>query len=196
MFVAVRRLAGLALVALVLGGPLAACSSVTKTAAVAGLDDSIGSLAAGGVAVVDEVTSQAPVVAVTGTPSAMRFTRWQVQHLVAEANAHSGYLASELDALATPPAGSPNLSVLIGAWLTRKDDPLAQYAATFMAGQNDKQTGIAVFPTLIVLSFIADIARAPATTSLAPAPRFDFERLIAAPAEAQSVPAAAMFRIS
>jgi hypothetical protein len=182
---ALRRLCCLALFAVTLAAPLSACSTATKTTAAAGLDDSISSLAGAGVAVVDEVTSQAPIVAVTGTPSAMRFTRWEVQNLVAEANAHSGYLASELDGLATPPPGSPNLSALIAAWLTRHDDPLAQYAATFMNGQVDKKSGIAVFPTLVVLSFIADIARAPATTSQAPAPHFDFERLIASPAEAQ-----------
>jgi hypothetical protein len=180
-----RRFVCLSLLAAIAAGPLTACSGATKTAAVAGLDDSINSLAAAGVGVVDNVTSQMPIAAVTGTPSAMRFTRWQVQNLVAEANAHSGYLASELDALATPPPGAPQLSGLISAWLTQTNDPLAQYAARFMTGQDDKKTGIIVFPTLVVLSFIADIARVPARTSHVNLPSFDLERLIAEPADAQ-----------
>jgi hypothetical protein len=181
-----RRLLGLLLVVAVAGVPLAACSSATKITATAGLDDSVNALAATGVAVVENVSSQAPIVAVTGTPSAMRFTRWQLQNLVSEANQHSGYLASELDGLATPPPGSPNLSVLIGAWLTRTDDPLARYAARFMTAPSDPKSGSSiVFPTLVVLTFIADIARMPATTSAVAVPRFDFERFIATPAEAQ-----------
>ena len=70
----IRRLLGLLLVVAVAGGPLAACSSATKITTTAGLDDSISALAATGVAVVENVRSQDPIVAVTGTPSAMRFT--------------------------------------------------------------------------------------------------------------------------
>src|SRR5580698_6542316 len=114
-----RRVLGACLLIAIFIAPLSACSSAVRTTAASGLDDSISALAGGGVAVMDDVTSTAPVIALTGTPSAMRFTRWQLQNLVAEANAHSGYLGSELDSLATPPAGSPPLSTLIGAWLTR-----------------------------------------------------------------------------
>lgn len=167
-------------------GPLSACSSAVKTTQAAGLDDSIDTLAGGGVAVMDDVTSLTPVVALSGTPSAMRFTRWQVQNLVAEANAHSGYLGSELDGIATPPAGAPPLSILIGAWLTRHDGPLATYAAGYMGAPDYKKAATLVFPTLIVLAFIADIARV-TTTSQIRTPNLNLERYLAAPAEADGV---------
>jgi hypothetical protein len=166
--------------------PLSACTSAVKTTQAAGLDDSITALAGGGVAVMDDVNSATPVVALSGTPSAMRFTRWQVQNLVAEANAHSGYLGSELDGIATPPAGAPPLSILIAAWLTRHDGPLAYYAAGFMGAQDYKNSAAIVFPTLVVLTFIADIARV-TTTSQLRVPSLNFERYLAAPAEADGV---------
>jgi hypothetical protein len=183
-----RRLTGLCVLVALAAAPLSACSSATKTTQTAGLDDSIQSLASGGVAVVENVTSQTPVVALTGTASAMTFTRWQVQNMVAEANAHSGYLGSELDDLAAPPAGAPSLSTLIVAWLTRHDGALAQYAASCMAGQDMKNSATTVFPTIVVLSFIGDIARMtpPATSQVRP-PAVDIERLIAAPARADGV---------
>ena len=181
-----RRLLGLCLLITIAIAPLSACTSAVKTTQAAGLDDSIAALARGGVAVMDDVTSPAPLLALTGTPSAMRFTRWQVQNLVAEANAHSGYLGSELDGLATPPAGAPPLSILIGAWLTRHDGPLANYAAGFMSAQDYKKSAAIVFPTIVVLTFIADIARV-TTTSQIRTPNLNLERYLAAPADADGV---------
>jgi hypothetical protein len=179
-----RWLATLLLAVSVGTGPLAACSSAAKSARLGDVDGAIQSLAAGGVAVMEDVTSMAPVVALTGQPSAMRFTRWQMRNLVAEADAHTGYLGSELDAIAQPPAGAPPFSTLIGAWLTRKDGALAQYAAGVMGSNDYKQSATLVFPTIVVLAFVGDIARV-GTTALRTPPRFDVEQLIAMPAEAE-----------
>jgi hypothetical protein len=167
-------------------GPLTGCATAAKSAQVATLGDPTQLLAAGGVAVMDDERSTTPVVPLTGTPSAMRFTRWQVRNLVAEADAHAGYLGSELDGLAQPPAGSPNLSTLIGAWLTRKDGVLAQYAASVMGAQDYKHSATLIFPTIVVLTFIGDIARV-TTTSQLPANHFDPEALFASRAEADGI---------
>jgi hypothetical protein len=102
---------------------------------------------------------------------------------VAEADAHAGYLGGELDTLGQPPAGAPPFSTLIGAWLTRKEGALAQYAAGVMGADDYKASATLVFPTIVVLAFIGDIARL-GPTALRPQ-HFDFERLIATPAEAQ-----------
>jgi hypothetical protein len=181
--VRVRRFACAVLLLALLGAPLSACSNAAKTSNVAGLDDSIQALAGGGVAVMDDVTSTAPIDAVGGTPSAMRFTRWQVQNLVAEANAHNGYTGSELDAFIPAPAGSPPLSLLLGAWLTKQDGPLAAYAQKFMGVQDYKQAATIVFPSIVVMTFVADIARTPAAAQATPT-AFDIGPWIAAPAEA------------
>jgi hypothetical protein len=181
----VRRSLALCLL-LVLGivGPLTGCARAAKTAQSIGLDDTVNTLAAGGIAVVDDVTTQKPLASTSGTPSAMRFTRFQTENMLNEANAHVGYLGSELDALATPPAGAPPLTTLIGAWLTKRDGPLAQYAAGIMGTNDYKQSATLVFPTIVVLAFIGDIARV-SSHAQAEQHRFDFERFIAAPAEAQ-----------
>ena len=167
-----------------LGAPLSACSNAAKTSNAAGLDDSIQALAGGGVAVMDDLTSTAPLNALSGTPSAMRFTRWQVQNLVAEANAHNGYTGSELDAFIPAPAGSPPLSLLLGAWLTKQDGPLAAYAQKFMGMQDYKHAATIVFPSIVVLTFVADIARMPAGAAQATPTAFDLGPWIAAPAAA------------
>jgi hypothetical protein len=179
-----RRFACAFLLLALLGAPLSACSNATKSSNAAGLDDSIQALAGGGVAVMDDVTSTAPIDAIGGTPSAMRFTRRQVQNLVAEANAHNGYTGAELDGFIPAPSGAPPLSVLIGAWLTKQDGALAAYAQKFMGAQDYKQAATIVFPSIVVLTFVADIARMPAAGAQATPTAIDIGPWIASPAEA------------
>lgn len=165
-------------------GTLSGCAHAVSVTQQNGVAASIQSLASGGIAVMDDVRSSTPSVAVSGPLSAMRFTQWQVQNLVNEANAHGGYLGSELDALATAPAGTPPLTTLIDAWLTRKDGALAQYASGLMWQQDQTHPATVVYPTIVVLSFIGDIARVTATSQH---PSFDPVRLFAAPAEADGI---------
>jgi hypothetical protein len=179
-----RRFLTLGLLATIIGGPLSACSGATKTTAAGGLDDSAQSLAAGGIAVVADVDTRTPVTALSGPASAMVFTRWQLQNMVAEANAHSGYLGRELDALATPPPGGPSFSAMLAAWIAKPHGALAAYAARLMSGQDLQTPATSVFPTIVVLTFIGDIARTTPGTSFVRPRSFDVERLIAAPAEA------------
>jgi hypothetical protein len=181
-----RRLICACLLAAIIALPISACSHAVTVTAASGLDDSIASLAGGGVAVMEDFAATTPIVALTGAPSAMRFTRWQLQNLVAEANGHAGYLGSELDTLAAPPAGAAPLSLLLGAWLTRNDGALAHYAHVFMGDQDYKTSASIVFPTIVVLSFIADIARV-TTTSLRQLHIIALERLVATPAEADGI---------
>jgi hypothetical protein len=181
-----RRFIGVGLVLAWAVAWLTACSSSVKQAG-AGEYDAIQALARGGVAVTDEVTSQTPVAALSGQPSAMRFTRWQIRTLVAEANAHGGYLGSELDALAAPPPGVPSFSMLVSAWLTRNEGPLANYASGFMNAPDYKHTATIVFPSIVVLSFIADVAR-PSAAAAAKPTAFDLGPYIATPALADGGP--------
>ena len=187
MKIGLRRFLALGLLVSALGAPLSGCSGATKTTAAGGLDDSAHALAAGGIAVVDDVDARTPASILSGPASAMVFTRWQVQNLVVEANAHNGYLGSELDALAAPPASGPSFSAMLTAWMAKPNGALATYAASLMNGQDMKTPATTVFPTIVVLTFIGDIARpAPITSLVRPRP-FDWERLIASPAEADGV---------
>ena len=181
-----RHVLSLVLLFTMLAVPLIGCSQAAKTPQGTGMDDSIATLASGGVAVMDNFNSATPLVALTGTPSAMRFTRWQLQNLLAEANGHAGYIGSELDTLATPPKGAPPLSTFIGAWLTRNDGVLAHYANGIMGDQDYKKCSVVVFPTIVVLTFIADIARV-SPTAQSRLPSIQLEGLIATPAEADGL---------
>ncbi|GEM_PF-6717156 len=179
----IRRWIGVSLLAALIATPLTACSNAAKMSTAVGLDESIEALASGGVAVMDDVTLRTPIVGVKGTPSAMRFTRWQLRNLVAEANAHGGYLGSDLDALVTPPEGAPGLSAIVGAWLTRDEGALAPYARRFMGDQDYKRSKTILFPSIVVLAFLADIAREPTPAPGRPA-AFDLGPWIASPAQA------------
>jgi len=172
-----RRLAALGLIG-VLG--FAGCAHPGPTDAVR---DAITSLAQGGVAVNEDVTTSAPIVALSGTPSAMRMTRWQVSNLLVEADAHNGYLGAELDRLGTPPPGVPPFSSFIAAWLQRDQGSLAQFAQRFIDKPDYHHAAAMMFPSIVVLSFIADIARVGPSARVAPHP-FELGRYIASPAEA------------
>lgn len=148
--------------------------------------DAISALAQGGVAVSEDVTTTTAIVAPSGTPSAMRMTRWQVRNLLAEAQAHNGYLGAELDRLGTPPPGVPPFSAFIAAWLQRDQGPLAQFAQRFVPNPDYHHASAMLFPSLVVLSFIADIARVGPSALVAPHP-FELGRYIAGPAEADGV---------
>jgi len=100
----VRRFVCAFLFLMLLSAPLTACSNAVKTSSAAVWTIRSRHLPAR-CAVMEDVTSTAPIVALGASASAMRFTRWQVRNLVAEANAHNGYLGSELDAFVpAPPA--------------------------------------------------------------------------------------------
>jgi hypothetical protein len=150
------------------------CSA--KTPADSGTDAAITQFASGGVAVMEDVRSTAPIVATTGPASAMRFTRWQLRNLLAEAAANDGYEGKDLDALAPIPAGSPAFSTLLTAWLKRAQGPLAQAATAGVTAPANGDPATTRFPTLTVLLFVADIAR-PKTVGLLHS--FDFTPLIA-----------------
>jgi hypothetical protein len=151
----------------------------------------IDRLAAGGVGVYDSYSAAAPTRAASGAPSAMRLTRWQLANLLAQAQAGMGFRGSTLDALAGPdvPKGAPAMSAFVAAWLQRGTGELAPYAKTFMpANAEYAKPSSLTYPLLVVVLFVADAARPSATAAAtAKADPFAFERLIAAPAQADGI---------
>jgi hypothetical protein len=177
----IRLLVAALAVALVL--PLTACETAPPDAVGA----AIAAFAQGGVAVMDDVRSTAPIDKLDGPPSAMRFTRWQVQNIVNEAQTRNGYGAADLDALVPAPAGTPRFSQLLAAWLLRDQGALAHWSrAQYASSTNYMKPDTLTYSNAAVMLFIADIAR-PDATALAPRPHVDFERVIATPAQADGI---------
>lgn len=172
------------LLALAIASLPAGCAPRPRT----GLDDAIGTLSRGGVAVFEGYGAGSPIAAVSGPYSAMRLTRWQLANLVTQAGAGMGFTGAELDRIgaARAPRGAPSFSYFLAAWLKRSDGALARYAATFVTHPDDKHAPRMRFPLLVVTLFIADAAR---TTEAPPSRQtgFEWERMIAAPAAAAGV---------
>lgn len=179
-----RRLVSLLLCLGLLAPVLSGCAKTSE------LDSAIAALASGGVAVYDGYDSTGPVKAIAGTPSAMRLTRWQLTNMLAQADAHMGMLGANIDAYegTKAPKNAPTFSYFIAAWVQRGQGPLAQYAAHLMGTQDWSTAPHLTFPLLVVTMFIADAARPPAGTLPAHASTsFNWERLIAAPAQADGI---------
>jgi len=92
----------------------------------------------------DDVTSTAPIVAIGPAASAMRFTRWQVRNLSPRRMPTTGISAAN-SMRSFRRRRAPPLSVLIGAWLTRRQGALATYAQRFMGDQDYKHAATIVF---------------------------------------------------
>jgi hypothetical protein len=184
MIQSARRALSLLLCLAMLAPALSGCAKTSE------LDSAIATLASGGVAVYDDYDSTGPIKALSGTPSAMRLTRWQLSNILAQADAHMGMLGANIDAYegTKAPKNAPTFSYFIAAWVQRGQGPLAQYAAQLMGTQDWSTAPHITFPLLVVTMFIADAARLPAGTPTTHASTsFNWERLIAAPAQADGI---------
>ncbi len=163
---------------------------VPADAIAADTDSAIATLAGGGVGVYDSYSSTVPIRALSGTPSAMRFTRWQLATLVSQAGAHMGTRGADIDALEgkKAPKNAPTFSYFMAAWVQRGQGPLARYAQQLMGKQTWKRAPRIVFPSLVIDLFIGDAARmTPGVMKAAHGTRFVWERFIAAPAQADGI---------
>ncbi len=155
-----------------------------------GVDAAVTTLASTGVGVYESYGATGPIQAPAGTRSAMRFTRWQLRSMLAQADAGMGMLGADIDRLegAKAPKHAPTFSTFIAAWLVRGSSPLAQYAKGLMRPKSDyKHAAGVTFPLLVITLFIADAARVSGTGTAPPKHGFNFERLIAAPAAASGI---------
>ncbi len=166
----------------------AGCAANNSNASHVG--QAISTLASAGVAVFDSYDAARPIQQIQGTRSAMRLTRWQLSNMVAQADAHMGMLGSDIDKLerGKMPKNVPTFSYFIAAWIIRGEGPMALYARQLMGTQNYRHAPRINFPMLVITMFVADAARmragAPQTH---PSTGFNFERMIAAPAEAAGI---------
>ena len=105
----------------------------------------------------------------TSSTSGLTLTRTQVQFMDAEATAHGGLRGDVLDAAGGgAPSGLPMSAVLAG-YVRGVQTPAAEFARSVMAGQDLTHPDGAIFPTVVLVLFAADAAKAftpePATAS-------------------------------
>ena len=176
------RLVSLMLCLSILAPALNACAKPSE------LNRAISTLASGGVGVYADYASPTPIEAISGTPSAMRLTRWQLANMLKQADANMGMSGASIDAMElNAPKNAPTFSTFIAAWVQRGEGPLAQYAQEEMGKRDWHQAKHVIFSTLVLTLFIADAARMSSTGGKPAAASFVWQRLIAAPAQADGI---------
>ena len=114
-----------------------------------GLPDALGSA---GFEVVDE--PGAP-----GSGEGLELWSFQVENLVREVDEGGGYLGVQLDELVGSPGGLP-FSYLLAGWVSSAPTPTAEAAAELMGDQHWEQAPSLVYPTAVLVLFVADAVEA------------------------------------
>ncbi|GAC1355876.1 MAG: hypothetical protein NVSMB31_16440 [Vulcanimicrobiaceae bacterium] len=117
-------------------------------------------LAGAGVAVYDAPDAPKPLRPVDGSPSPLRFTRWQARTLALQVAFGGGFLGSRLDEVVATPKKVPTFSGTLAAWVTRYDGAGAKSAGEIMGKQDWQHAPNVVFPAIVLALFLADVARA------------------------------------
>lgn len=108
-----------------------------------------------GIAVVEAETD------VTDVPTVLTMTAVQADRLVAEANAGTGVLGRDLDALAPVPAGMPPASYLLASYVSAGELPGAVVAqGLFRKGIDWTQAQDVVYPLAVIALLTADLMAA------------------------------------
>ena len=97
----------------------------------------------------------APITAVSGERSAVRLLRLQVRNLALERVGRGGTKGADLDAVTAAGGGGP-VSALIAGWAASATTPAATWAASLLGGPSADPAD-AVFPTLVLAAFLADV---------------------------------------
>ena len=98
----------------------------------------------------------APITAVIGDRSAVRLLRHQVRNLALERSSRGGTTGADLDAVSAAAGGGP-ISELLAQWAASGATPAAAFAASFLPGNASEDPTAAVFPTIALLAFVADV---------------------------------------
>jgi hypothetical protein len=125
-------------------------------------DQIIQLLAASGVAVVDDVEGSAPVVPVTEPRSPLELTVWQVDHLSLDLKSGgniAGYQLDELGFASGMPADAPPFSYLVAGWITTYGSEGSKRVLDVMGAQDWVHPDRVIFPHLVLLVFLSDLAR-------------------------------------
>ena len=130
-------------------------------------------LAEVGIGVYEGPDADAPLVRLVTEPSPLRLLSVQLEGLRNELASGGGVLGADLDDLAALPDGAPPFSYLVAGWLARADTPEAERARSIIGEHDWHRPQRIIFPNLVLLLFVADIARHEAAESAAapqPAP--------------------------
>jgi len=97
----------------------------------------------------------APITEAAGDRSAVRLLRLQVRNLALERSGGGGTTGADLDKVSDAAGGGP-VSALVAHWATAGTTPAATWAASLLPRNPSADPTDAVFPTLVLLAFVAD----------------------------------------
>lgn len=94
-----------------------------------------------------------------GSGQGLELWSFQVENMRRELDAGGGYLGAELDEVGGSPGGLP-FSYLVAGWLHSAPTPIAESALAMMGDQDWEQAPSLVFPTAVLVLFVADAINA------------------------------------
>jgi hypothetical protein len=142
--------------------PQASPSGSPTSFGVESVRTAMASLASIGVDVRTLPSDDGPAVPLSGEPSAVRLLRFQVRNMALELATGGGIDGTDLDAATVAGGGAP-VTPLIAGWLASATTPAADLARSMTEVPDPAEPKAAVFPTLALAAFLADVARGGAT---------------------------------
>ena len=97
----------------------------------------------------------APITPAVGARSPVRLLRFQVGNLALEQAAGGGTRGVDLDAVTAAAGGGP-ISQVIAGWAASGKTPASTWAASALRGASPDHATATVFPSLVLLAFVAD----------------------------------------
>jgi hypothetical protein len=133
----------------------------------ADVERAVDELAAVGIETRVRPSDPTPITAVSGAASAVRLLRLQVRNLALERSGGGGTAGADLDRASEAAGGGP-ISELVAHWAVSGASPAATWAASLMPGNWLATPADAVFPTIVLLAFVADVDVGVAGSAAAP----------------------------
>lgn len=128
----------------------------TEAFSPADVERAVNGLASLGIETRVRPSDDAPITEAAGDPSAVRLLRHQVRNLALEHFAGGGTTGADLDAVSAAAGGGP-VSALLAQWAISGTTRAATWAHSHLQGNPSADPTDAVFPTLALLAFVADV---------------------------------------
>ena len=127
----------------------------TEAFSPADVERAVDGLASLGIETRVRPSDSAPITDAAGDPSEVRLLRHQVRNLALEHFAGGGTTGADLDVVSAAAGGGP-VSALLAQWAVSGTTPAATWARSLLPANPSTDATNAVFPTLVLLAFVAD----------------------------------------
>jgi hypothetical protein len=124
----------------------------------ADVEEAVEDLAQLGIETREAPSDASPIAPVQGDRSSVRLLRHQVRNLALELTAGGGTRGAELDALSAAGGGFA-VSPLLAGWADSAATDAARWAASILQDRRPADSSATVFPTVVLVAFVADASR-------------------------------------